>query len=129
MGTCFREKASHQNKDADLVAGIRTIVFITYFTTNLFIISGVVRHWNSCQKSNNVSMHIEKNFLEYKKTLKCQHCGIDDHRILEFHHLRDKDHNISNMVNHGYAWKRIEKEIVKCILLCCNCHRLEHWAD
>jgi hypothetical protein len=66
------EKASQQNKDADLVAGIRTIVFITYFVTNLFIISGVVRHWDSCQKSNNVSMHIEKKFLEYKKTLKSQ---------------------------------------------------------
>ena len=61
------EKASHQSKDADLVAGIRTIVFITYFVTNLFIISGVVRHWNSCQKSNNVSMHIEKNFLSTKR--------------------------------------------------------------
>ena len=65
------EKASHQNKDADLVAGIRTIVFMTYFITNLFIISGVVRHWNSCQKSNNVqenvSMHIEKNFLSTKR--------------------------------------------------------------
>jgi hypothetical protein len=61
------EKATHQNKDTDLVAGIRTIVFITYFTTNLFIISGVVRHWNSCQKSHNVSMHIEKNFLSTKR--------------------------------------------------------------
>ena len=65
------EKASHQNKDADLIAGIRTIVFITYFITNLFIISGVVRHWNSCQKLNNVqenvSMHIEKNFLSTKR--------------------------------------------------------------
>jgi hypothetical protein len=61
------EKASHQSKDADLVAGIRTIVFITYFTTNLFIISGVVRHWDSCQKSNNVSMNIEKNFSSTKR--------------------------------------------------------------
>jgi hypothetical protein len=61
------EKASQQNKDADLVAGIRTIVFITYFITNLFIISGVVRHWDSCQKSNNVSMNIEKNFLSTKR--------------------------------------------------------------
>ena len=56
------EKASHQSKDADLVAGIRTIVFMTYFITNLFIISGVVRHWDGCQKSHNVTMHTEKNF-------------------------------------------------------------------
>jgi hypothetical protein len=68
-------------------------------------------------------------FLEYKKTLSCNRCGIDDHRILEFHHVGDKDHNISNMVNHGYGWSRIKEEINKCIPLCCNCHRLEHWSD
>jgi hypothetical protein len=33
------------------------------------------------------------------------------------------------MVNHGYGWKRIEEEIEKCIPLCCNCHRLEHWDN
>ena len=72
---------------------------------------------------------INKNrqkLLEYKKTLECKHCGIADHRVLEFHHLGDKDHDISNMVNHGYGWSRVEEEIDKCIPLCCNCHRLEH---
>ena len=28
------------------VAGIRTLIFISYLVTNLFIISGVIRHWN-----------------------------------------------------------------------------------
>jgi len=68
-------------------------------------------------------------FLEYKKKLSCQKCGIDDYRLLEFHHINEKDHNISTMVNYGYSWKRIEEEISKCIPLCCNCHRLEHWVD
>jgi hypothetical protein len=67
-------------------------------------------------------------FLEYKKTLFCNNCGIDDHRVLEFHHVGDKDHTISKMVNHGYSWERIEEEMRKCIPLCCNCHRLEHWS-
>jgi hypothetical protein len=74
--------------------------------------------------------HLEvnrKKFLEYKKTLKCERCETSDFRILEFHHVGNKDHNISNMVNHGYGWRRIEEEIKKCIPLCCNCHRLEHW--
>lgn len=56
------EKASNKNKDANLVAGIRTIVFITYFITNVFIISGVIRHWNECQKKN-VSINTAKSFL------------------------------------------------------------------
>jgi hypothetical protein len=69
------------------------------------------------------------NLFNYKKTLKCTHCGLNDHRLLEFHHIGEKDHNISNMVNHGYGWSRIQEEINKCIPLCCNCHRLEHWSD
>ena len=79
--------------------------------------------WASAKK------RIDKNrqkLLEYKQTLQCKHCGIDDHRVLEFHHLGDKDNDISNMVNHGYGWTRVEQEIEKCIPLCCNCHRLEH---
>ena len=28
------------------VAGIRTIIFVSYMVTNFFIISGVLRHWN-----------------------------------------------------------------------------------
>ena len=30
----------------DHVAGIRTLIFVSYMVTNLFIISGVIRHWN-----------------------------------------------------------------------------------
>lgn len=40
------EKASENNKEADLVAGIRTVIFLSYLLTNLFIVSGVIRHWN-----------------------------------------------------------------------------------
>lgn len=70
-----------------------------------------------------------QKLLEYKKTLKCNHCGIQDHRLIEFHHLSDKDLNISKMTNHGYSWRRIQKEINKCIPLCCNCHRIVHWKN
>lgn len=40
------EKASHNKSDADKVAIIRTIIFLSYLITNVFIISGVIRHWN-----------------------------------------------------------------------------------
>jgi L-lactate utilization protein LutB len=69
------------------------------------------------------------NLLSYKKTLSCIRCGIKDHRVLEFHHINEKDKAISSLVSQGYSWKRIEEEINKCIPLCCNCHRLEHWND
>ena len=40
------EKASKDDKESDVVAIIRTIIFFTYLTTNVFIVSGVIRHWN-----------------------------------------------------------------------------------
>lgn len=40
------EKATKSKHESDVVALIRTIIFISYLTTNLFIVSGVIRHWN-----------------------------------------------------------------------------------
>jgi len=43
------EKAHKKDRIADQVALVRTIIFLTYLTTNIFIISGVIRHWNDNQ--------------------------------------------------------------------------------
>lgn len=43
------EKASKHNKEADRVAVIRTIIFATYLITNIFIVAGVIRHFNDVQ--------------------------------------------------------------------------------
>ena len=29
------------------VAIIRTVIFVSYMVTNIFIVSGVIRHWNN----------------------------------------------------------------------------------
>ena len=41
------EKYGKTDREADTIAGIRTLIFISYLVTNIFIISGVVRHWNN----------------------------------------------------------------------------------
>jgi hypothetical protein len=71
----------------------------------------------------------KEKFLAYKKTLECVHCGVADYRLIEFHHIGDKDKKVSSMVKDGYGWERIQREIDKCIPLCCNCHRIEHWDN
>lgn len=48
------EKASNNNKEADVVAIIRTIILFIYIITNLFIVSGVVRHWNDNKNTINI---------------------------------------------------------------------------
>ena len=40
------EKAGKNDREADNIAYLRTFIFGTYLITNLFIIAGVVRHWN-----------------------------------------------------------------------------------
>jgi hypothetical protein len=40
------EKASKCNKESDKIAVIRTLIFVTYLITNVFICAGVIRHWN-----------------------------------------------------------------------------------
>ena len=38
-------KAGRNEKEADVVAFVRTIVLISYMVTNGFIVAGVIRHW------------------------------------------------------------------------------------
>jgi len=40
------EKTGSDDKEADKVAVIRTLIVLSYIITNLFIIAGVIRHWN-----------------------------------------------------------------------------------
>lgn len=40
------EKAHKDDREADKIACIRTLIFTTYLITNAFIVAGVIRHWN-----------------------------------------------------------------------------------
>ncbi len=40
------EKSSPDDKEADRIAIIRSLIVATYIITNLFIVAGVIRHWN-----------------------------------------------------------------------------------
>lgn len=58
---------------------------------------------------------------------KCVRCGYDKHlAALEFHHLEPtgKDFDFGNVKSK--KWESIQYELDKCILLCSNCHRIEH---
>ena len=46
----------------DWVALIRTLIFVSYMVTNLFIVSGVLRHWHDLPSE--LSQTQEKGFLK-----------------------------------------------------------------
>lgn len=58
---------------------------------------------------------------------KCVKCGWSGNQAaLQFHHKdpSKKDFIIGNVANK--SWDSIKKEMQKCILLCANCHMIEH---
>jgi len=54
------EKAGKNDKEADTVALIRTVILITYFVTNVAIVSNAVRHWNNVWWINNNQCELQK---------------------------------------------------------------------
>jgi uncharacterized protein YktB (UPF0637 family) len=59
-----------------------------------------------------------------KEASGCVDCGITNHIMLDFDHLKDKKYNISRMIHDGFSWAAIKKEVAKCEVVCANCHRV-----
>ena len=58
---------------------------------------------------------------------KCTKCGWHGNQAaLQFHHKdpNEKDFIIGNVANK--SWDSIKTEMQKCLLLCANCHMIEH---
>ena len=63
-----------------------------------------------------------------KTSIGCAECGyIKNPLALEWHHVNGKESEYINItgdtVGH-YSSQRIADEIAKCVLLCCNCHKI-----
>lgn len=69
-----------------------------------------------------------EEFKIIKAQLRCERCGENHPACLEFHHLDPlkKDGNVGHLAR-AYSTKRLLEEIKKCIVLCSNCHRKEHY--
>lgn len=62
---------------------------------------------------------------------KCYSCGQSfHHAAMDFHHLdpTTKETKGKGLPCNG-SWKSVQKELVKTILLCANCHRIHHYEE
>lgn len=55
------EKGSKCDREADIIAIVRTFIFITYLVTNIAIIANAVRHWNNNDYNRN-SIQTSRNY-------------------------------------------------------------------
>ena len=117
----------------------------TYFKETKSKSSGLSKGLSSVeyQKQYAELYKVEKNnrdkarrLLKKKKAIallggRCKRCGLESEHttVYDFHHT--DPFNKGKDIKGGSdfmrkAWERIEAEIKKCILLCANCHRIEH---
>lgn len=81
---------------------------------------------------NNAAAAIKraKQFVQDIKEVNCcKRCGDERHYVLDFHHIKDKERNISKLVKSGCSLTKIKEEIIKCEILCANCHREVHYLE
>lgn len=64
LAKALGEKASKCDKEADEVALIRLLMFLSIFITNCFIIANAIRHWD---KETKIEVYVETSTLpEYQ---------------------------------------------------------------
>lgn len=78
------------------------------------------------EKRDKLKNKRRKFVSDIKSKSGCVICKENDPVCLDFHHLRDKEHTIAQMIGDLKNEKQIQKEIDKCVVLCSNCHRKIH---
>lgn len=69
-----------------------------------------------------------QDYKDWKATLKCKRCDENHPACLDLHHLdpSQKDISVAKMARY-FSIEKIKEEAAKCIVLCSNCHRKEHY--
>ena len=52
-------KEGSNDREADIIAGIRTIIFVSYMVTNIAIVANAVRHWDNVKTVPTVDHSID----------------------------------------------------------------------
>lgn len=87
-----------------------------------------------CSKCHNTyQINKGKNNREWAISFlgkKCRHCGFNKHSCaLDIHHLDPKIKDMGFKHMRYWSLDRLKKELKNCILLCKNCHAIEHNRD
>lgn len=71
-------------------------------------------------------LKLTKEVGEYKELAGCQICKSRLPAVaLDLHHIGNKENTVSNLVKSGCV-EKARAELIKCVVVCANCHRLLH---
>lgn len=65
---------------------------------------------------------------KYKRIRGCQRCSETDPVCLQFHHVESKRMGVGEMIANSCPETDVRAEMEKCVVLCANCHRKEHYT-
>jgi hypothetical protein len=88
-------------------------------------------HKETCKNSLRKRRNDNRKYIEeIRKNSKCEECLENHPACLDFHHINEsqKDLDISRAIC-DWGLERIKHEIMKCQVLCSNCHRKLHWEQ
>ena len=83
------------------------------------------KHISAVRKSKISNIEINNQYIDKIKEHGCTLCKEKEKCILDFHHIQDKDRNISDLKRCS-TLDVLKSEIEKCVLVCSNCHRKIH---
>ena len=55
------EKSGKNDREADIIASIRTVIFVSYMATNIAIVANAVRHWDDSKPCQETKILVDKN--------------------------------------------------------------------
>ena len=86
------------------------------------------------QKRTNVAVIRDRNrkcIRDFLEEHNCVDCGEADLVVLEFHHVNpdEKVDDVANLSRDAASLDRLVAEMLKCVVLCANCHRRRTAAE
>tara|TARA_R110000751_G_scaffold23569_3_gene65076 strand:- start:4 stop:330 length:327 start_codon:yes stop_codon:yes gene_type:complete len=83
-------------------------------------------YYQDCQSYRDNS---RSQLNEIKSNKKCEVCGFDDWRALQYHHKKREEKLMNIGAAAGHGLEKIKKEIKKCQCICANCHQILHHEE
>ena len=92
--------------------------------------TGVKGGWGLCSQHYRSQRYktIKDAVIEVMGGKCCKCGGVFPRGVYDFHHHGDKTYNPSELIIR-YSAEKIAEELSKCVLICANCHRIEHESE